>query len=99
MKLVGQRLKPRWYKIGQQLGIPVTTLREISASTESWDIYSHLEKVFQSWKDSHNDDKPYTWSTILNNEQVCPRHIAAEVDKYFSKGGSVGMKLLYYIHF
>ena len=101
MKLVGQKLKSNWYKIGQQLGIHVTTLREISASTEPWDTYSHLEKLFLAWKDSPNDDNPYTWGTILNNEKVCPRHIAAEVDEYFSKGGSVGMKLslLLYINF
>ena len=93
MKLVGQKLKSKWYKIGQQLGIHVATLQEISASTEPWDTYSRLEKVFQSWKDSPNDDNPYTWGTILSNEKVCPRHVAAEVNEHFSKGGSVGMKL------
>ena len=93
IKLVGQKLKSKWYKIGQQLGIHVTTLREISASTESWDTYSRLEKVFLAWKDSPSDDNPYTWGTILNNEKVYSRDIAAEVDEYFLKGGSVGMKL------
>ena len=93
MKLVGRALKSKWYKIGQQLGIDVTTLGEISASTEPWNTHSRLEKVFREWEANPSDGKPYKWETVINilkNDAIHADDVATKVEEYYSKKESVG---------
>lgn len=89
IKLVGRKLRSKWYKIGQQLGIAADALSEMSASTEPWDTYSRLEKVLKAWEANPPADRPYTWETIisvLKSEIIHEHDVAAEVKKYCLKG-------------
>ena len=85
MEHLGRVLDTKWFIIGQELGIGMAKLNQISINMKQWNNYNQLlEKVFKSWEANPKSDKPYTWETVmsmLTSHSVNSHYLAVKIQK------------------
>ena len=82
MSLVAMKIPTKWYKIGIQLEIEISTLEAFEQQTSDQDrLYS---KVFDQWRKEQK--VPFTWETIIDTlEEADENSTAAGIREWLDK--------------
>ena len=82
MKLVAKKIPTKWYEIGMQLEIEVSTLEAFEQQTsDQLRLYS---KVFDQWRNKQK--VPFTWDTIITAlEEADENSTAAGIREWLDK--------------